>query len=694
MRKRWIVTVLLAFLCWIPAPALFAEELSTYLVGFEEEIVEALLEEADGVVLETWEEAHFVAMSLSEEEASWLAQQEEVAFVERDETILVDMPELPEVQRASTEWRNWGIDHIGASEVWKHGIRGDGVSVAVIDSGIDTSHPSLKVAGGYSAVSYTDDYTDDNGHGTHVAGIIAANQPSVGLIGVAPNVDLYAVKVLDKNGTATLTTIMRGIQWAMEEDVDIINMSLGTLTDSDAMRRLLEEAKQNGIVVVAAVGNRGESSAGGTDRIEFPARYDSTIGVGAVNINNERASFSASGEAVEFVAPGVNIVSTFKDSTYGPLSGTSMAAPFVSGAFALLMEAYPDDSVEELHAMLRENVIDLGEPGRDPRYGYGLLQLPDVSEAPGRKDVTETERDEAEETPTEEEIDDDLIEDDAIVHLTIFVTTEVTEQDGKPAVTFTWETSESLDDSQHVVLYRNGEQIARLNGSETSYTDVDVENEAYTYTVVVVDEAETEYGREEVEVDLTMEAPSFTWPDKIANPPQFSDIATDFWAKDAIDELAWRGIIYGQGEKFRPNEPIRRGQIVAMIGRLFEWDDSDRNTDFTDVSTDYFSAGYIHVAAEKGIISGYKDDTFRPNDAVTRGQMAQIIGRAFQIPREENSSLPFSDVNENTTGYAELGYLVEHGIIRGYDDGTFRPNETLTRAQFAHIVYALGQHLS
>lgn len=701
MGKKWVVGIVLAFLLSIPAPTLLAEEISTYLIGFKDEVEEELLQESEGVVLETWDEANVVALEISEDRADWLRQQEEVAFVEADETIAVETPPLPAFQQSQAEWRNWGIDHIGATEAWEYGIHGDGVSVAVIDSGIDTSHPSLDVKGGYSSVSYTDDYDDDHGHGTHVAGIIAANHPSVGLMGVAPNVDLYAVKVLDHNGFATLTAILRGVQWAMDEEMDIINMSLGTLTDSEAMKRLLETATEEGIVVVAAVGNRGESAEGTSDRIEFPARYDTTIGVGAVDENNERASFSASGQAVEFVAPGVDIVSTFKERTYGPLSGTSMAAPFVSGAFALLMDAYPDLSPDELKTMLIDEVIDLGEPGRDPRYGYGLLQLPDMSEAPGREDRNENEREEPDETPIEEDIDDDLIGDDPIMEdkILISLTTDIeTDEDGTPKVTLTWEASEALHESHEFHLYRNDEQIARFTDDETFYTDDEVEADTYTYTLVVVDDQGREYGTsDKVEVDLTSfeEELSFTWPEKIANPPQFADIADDFWAKEAIDELSARGIINGRDGHFYPNEAIRRGQIVAIMGRLFDWDDKDTMTHFTDVPRDYFSAGYIQAAAEKGIISGYNDNTFRPNDAVTRGQMAQIIGRAFDIPTDdlELDTAPFSDVTEETTGYEEIVYFAKHGIIHGYQDGTFQPNNTLTRAQFAQIVYTLGQHV-
>ncbi|RSL29546.1 S-layer homology domain-containing protein [Salibacterium salarium] len=134
-----------------------------------------------------------------------------------------------------------------------------------------------------------------------------------------------------------------------------------------------------------------------------------------------------------------------------------------------------------------------------------------------------------------------------------------------------------------------------------------------------------------------------------------------------------------------------RGQSLAMIGRLLGWDNAPTDTHFSDVGESYFGSGFIEVATREGFISGFPDGTFRPNDSITRGQMAAILGNVFEFEGEDSD---FVDVDaETTTGAAAIAYLSEHDIVSGYDDGSFRPTATLSRAQFASIFYKLGEHL-
>ncbi|WP_053403394.1 S8 family serine peptidase [Priestia koreensis] len=267
---------------------------------------------------------------------------------------------------------DWGVQAVHASYAWKSTYTGKGVKVAVLDTGIGP-HEEVNVVKGVSMVSYTTSFRDDHGHGTHVAGIIAAKNNTRGTVGVAPNAELYAVKVLDSNGNGYLSDIIKGIMWAVNEQVDIINMSFGTSTPSQALEQAINIATQNGIQVVVAAGNSGSSKTPG---LLYPAKYEPVIAVGSVDKDMNRSSFSSYGPELDVVAPGSSIQSTYLFNSYARLSGTSMAAPHVAGDLALLKEAFPNASAQELSQKLFTTAKDVGPLGKDDMYGYGLIQAP------------------------------------------------------------------------------------------------------------------------------------------------------------------------------------------------------------------------------------------------------------------------------------------------------------------------------
>lgn len=233
---------------------------------------------------------------------------------------------------ASRPELTWGVNRVRAPAAWDT-TEGKGVRVAVIDTGIDYGHSDLlgKVDGGYSAITKTEtpeDYMDDNGHGTHVAGTIGAIKDGKGVVGVAPKSRLYAVKVLDADGSGNLSDVIDGIVWAAQNDMQVANMSLGAPVGSDAMRRALRFAAGHGLIVVAAAGNSGGA-------VGFPGAYPETIAVAAADSTDKIAPFSSRGPEVDFIAPGVDVVSTKMGGGFVSYSGTSMAAPHVAGLAAL-----------------------------------------------------------------------------------------------------------------------------------------------------------------------------------------------------------------------------------------------------------------------------------------------------------------------------------------------------------------------
>lgn len=258
---------------------------------------------------------------------------------------------------------------------WSNNYTGQGIDIAVIDSGISTTNNDIKISGGISFVDYTSSYHDDRGHGTHVAGIIGSLKNDIGTVGVAYDANLYAVKVLNKDGRGDLSDIIKGVRWAIQKDVDIINISIGTDQDSQTFRKVLAEAEEKGILVVASSGNENKNT------IRYPASYDNVIAVGAIDENKNLADFSNFGTGLNIVAPGVNITSTYNNS-YAIGEGTSMAAPFVTGLLALYKNAYPELSANEIEQLLYLNAEDLGPTGYDTSFGHGLARFSETTELP------------------------------------------------------------------------------------------------------------------------------------------------------------------------------------------------------------------------------------------------------------------------------------------------------------------------
>lgn len=225
----------------------------------------------------------------------------------------------------------WGVEKIGAPRFWNE-TKGQGVKVAVIDTGISRKHPDLQgqVKGRAIFANNGKGFRNIDGHGTHVAGTIAAVANQKGIVGVAPAVELYDVRAFAPDGTASTADIVEGINWAIQHKMDVINMSFGTSEDNYALRHAIREASRAGIILVASAGNNG-------GKLEYPGAYREVVAVGAVDKENKLADFSSRGPGLDVVAPGVGIKSTWLKNQYRVLDGTSMAAAHVSGMYALML---------------------------------------------------------------------------------------------------------------------------------------------------------------------------------------------------------------------------------------------------------------------------------------------------------------------------------------------------------------------
>lgn len=270
-------------------------------------------------------------------------------------------------------WSNqYSLLNIQAPLGWDMTTGSPNVTIAILDTGVDLTHPDLssKLVPGYDILNNDNDPSDDHGHGTHVAGIAAAvTDNHTGVAGASWGAQIMPVKVLNSSGSGTYANLAAGIVWAADHGAQIINLSLGGSFRSPILEDAVNYAYSQGVVQVAAAGNSGIGS------VLYPGSYAHVVAVGATDANNDRAGFSNYGPELELVAPGVSIYSTSIGSVYGNRSGTSMAAPLVSGLAAILAGMSRPYTPELIFYEMASTALDLGSPGRDIYYGYGLIQM-------------------------------------------------------------------------------------------------------------------------------------------------------------------------------------------------------------------------------------------------------------------------------------------------------------------------------
>lgn len=252
----------------------------------------------------------------------------------------------------------WGVRAVHAPCIWRKS-RGAGVRIGIVDTGVDFSHPDIKSAlmRGVNLLNRSLPPFDDNGHGTHIAGTIAASNANGGIRGVAPGAKLYPIKAFDREGSAYVSDIILSIHWCIAHRIDIINMSFGMSTYSPSLHQAVKSAYLRNVTIVASSGNHGKRGV-----IDYPARFGQTIAVGALSRSKRIPSFSNRSRQVDVYAPGEAVYSTWPGGKYNHLNGTSMAAAHVSGVAALLLAARPGLSAQRLKSLLLASAVPL--PGR------------------------------------------------------------------------------------------------------------------------------------------------------------------------------------------------------------------------------------------------------------------------------------------------------------------------------------------
>lgn len=332
---------------------------------------------AGGRIKKSHRSINAISARIPEESLALIKNEPAVAYIEADSIVTAIVPPTTSPAPTPELLDSWGVMHIGAASAYAKGIKGAGVKVAILDTGIDYTHPDLSdnYKGGYNFVYDNNDPIDDSryGHGTHVAGIIAAKDNGTGVVGVAPEASIYALKVLNGGLMGLTSDILDAIDWAITNKMNIINMSFGAPLESQAFSDVCDLAYKAGITIFAAAGNFKQPV------VDNPAGFASVIAVSATNPDDTLAYFSNYGDKVEVAAPGVNIKSTVKGGGYGLMSGTSQSTPHAAGVAALIISAGIQDMdqdgniADEVRKQLTLTATDLGAPGRDIYFGYGLV---------------------------------------------------------------------------------------------------------------------------------------------------------------------------------------------------------------------------------------------------------------------------------------------------------------------------------
>ncbi|SEM16686.1 type VII secretion-associated serine protease mycosin [Mesobacillus persicus] len=278
---------------------------------------------------------------------------------------------LPNDQYYQEEYQ-WNLPAIGTEQGWTISRGNEDITVAVVDTGVDLDHPDLvnRLVAGYNVLGENQHPDDDNGHGTHVAGIIASETNNrEGIAGVTWYNKIMPIKAMSAEGYGTTFDISKGIIWAVDHGADVINLSLGNYKESNVLKRAIRYAYEKDVVLIAAAGNDSSQQP------SYPAAYPEVISVSAVSYDGSLAGFSNYGSYINISAPGEYIPSTYFNEQYASLSGTSMAAPHVAGLAGLMKATNSNLTNKDIMSIIQNSARDLGKRGKDIQFGNGLINV-------------------------------------------------------------------------------------------------------------------------------------------------------------------------------------------------------------------------------------------------------------------------------------------------------------------------------
>jgi thermitase len=298
-------------------------------------------------------------------------QRPDVVYAEPNFILMQNETQLPN-DLLYRENYQWNLPAIDIEKAWDISKGDEDIIIAVVDTGVDMDHPDLRrrLMKGYNVMENSSNFDDDNGHGTHVAGIIASETHNgEGIAGITWNNRIMPVKAMGSKGYGYTFDIAKGIIWAADHGADVINLSLGNYQPSAFLEEAIRYAYDKGAVLISAAGNDN------SEQPSFPAAFPEVLSVSAVSYTGDKADFSNYGYYIDVTAPGVYIPSTYFKNQYAALSGTSMASPHVAGLAGLILSVNPDLSNRQVMNIIKGTARDIGEKGRDAYFGNGLIDI-------------------------------------------------------------------------------------------------------------------------------------------------------------------------------------------------------------------------------------------------------------------------------------------------------------------------------
>ena len=623
-----------------------------------------------------------------------------VAWVEAPHTVCaLETPNDPRF------WEQYALNTMQVARAWETSPGSAEVVVAVVDSGVGP-HADLegRVLPGRSFVTgrSPEDTADRNGHGTAIAGIIAANvHDRLGTAGVAQRVRILPVAVLDEFGLGTDQDAAQGIAWAVDHGADVINVSLGGRSLSEAMRAAVLYARDKGVVVVAAVGNDGPGEA-----VRYPAAYPEVIAVGAVDRSDAHLDLSNTGPEVDVVAPGASILAPdlpyrgIPGLDYRTFTGTSFSTAHVAGVAALLLSFAPGLTPAEVQGLLEAGAVDVGAPGRDDQTGVGRIDaarslaaargqsaLPGDVTAPRQALAVTAEVSAEVQGPVQLAVSMVADEDRAGVRIRRTV--------ARPARTP--DEGEGVSD----VPAAGSMELLPVEDPEPPWAADPAATVAY-YTVFVRDAA----GNWSNPAWVCARAPGTVSPPAPEPEPGFADVPSDHPNARAIGVLFAQGVVSGfPNGAFGPERPVTRAQFAKMVVLALGIQPPDQGAGlpptFADVpAADGYPFVYVEAAAGRDIVRGNGSGpggtlVFEPERPVTRVQLAQMLARAggdkLDLP-PLGIVEPFYDL----PAYAakEVSSVWEMGITKGRGATFFDPWKPATRGQVSEMLYRLEKVLA
>lgn len=394
-KKRWLSILCLTSFCLIlyPTNVDVKQPTNDMLISYKNNDGKEFIFQHVTKVEKVLSSVGMVRAEISQKQLAELKENKNIEFIDKS-TKKMTLEATPSTGTNSLPSLTsyWNMNMVKAPTFWKKGYMGNGVKVAVIDTGVNNI-PDLKNVVKHVSFVKDDPKTktidesdpwdrghDGEGHGTSVAAVIGAqiggktfNTKISDIIGVAPKVQLYSLKYADGTKDGSIGEVIEAINWSIQHKMDIINLSSSIYENNSSLKKAIDKAVKAGLIFVASAGNEGSSTP------TYPARYSNVIAVSSVGKNKKCSDFSNIGTAIDFAAPGDYIPTINSKGQFFYASGTSYAAPHVAGLMALLKEKYPYSSSSELIQKLKASALDLGSKGKDTKYGYGLAQLPKLS---------------------------------------------------------------------------------------------------------------------------------------------------------------------------------------------------------------------------------------------------------------------------------------------------------------------------